>query len=168
MQRNRPTALTRFLSKEEIRRLHQVLDGYATGAAAHRQQADIIRLLLLTGCRKGEVLNLRWQEVDGSLLHLSDSKTGPRTVYLNDQARGIIECQPRGQSALVFPSPRDPTRPVSPSLSLWYTIRSRAGIRDVRLYDLRHTCAGLDRFLSLLYPITHCYRNAFTSLPQPA
>ena len=142
VQRNRPTALTRFLSKEEIRRLHQVLDGYATGAAAHRQQADIIRLLLLTGCRKGEILNLRWQEVDGSLLHLSDSKTGPRTVYLNDQARDIIECQPRGQSALVFPSPRDPSRPVAPSLSLWYTIRSRAGIRDVRLHDLRHTFAS--------------------------
>ena len=142
IQRNRPTTLTRFLSKEEIRKLHRVLDGYATGPAAHRQQADIIRLLLLTGCRKSEILNLRWQELDGSVLHLIDGKTGARTVYLNDQARGIIERQPRGQSALVFPSPRDPSRPVSPSLSLWYTIRSHAGIRDVRLHDLRHTFAS--------------------------
>ena len=42
---------------------------------SRRQQADIIRLLLLTGCCRGETLNLKWQEVNGDLLDLADAKT---------------------------------------------------------------------------------------------
>ena len=41
-----------------------------------RQQADIIRLLLLTGCRKSEIVLLRWSEVDNDRLVLADRKTG--------------------------------------------------------------------------------------------
>ena len=142
VKRNPRRKLTRFLSREEIRRLHRVLDGYSGGAASHRQQADIIRVLLLTGCRKGEVANLRWQEVDGDVLHLADGKTGPRRVYLNAQARRIIERQARGQSAFVFPSRRNPARPHCRELPLWYSIRKEARIEDVRLHDLRHTYAS--------------------------
>ena len=129
--------LTRFLSREEIGRLHRVLDGHA-GV----QQADIIRLLLLTGCRKSEILTLRWQDVHGDTLNLADSKTGPRQVLLNALARTILERQPRSGSAWVFPSPRDPGRPFSSELSLWYLVRREAGIEDVRLHDLRHTFAS--------------------------
>ena len=93
--------LTRFLSKHEVHRLHRALDGYATGARG--RQADIIRLLLLTGCRKSEIKNLRWTEVDGDVLNLTDSKTGPRQVLLSRQARRIIQCQTRGTSAFCLP-----------------------------------------------------------------
>ena len=132
--------LTRFLSKHEVHRLHRALDGYATGARG--RQADIIRLLLLTGCRKSEIKNLRWTEVDGDVLNLTDSKTGPRQVLLNRQARRIIQCQTRGTSAFVFPSPRDPARPLSGDIALWYSVRRQAGVEDVRLHDLRHTVAS--------------------------
>ena len=90
-RRNPRAKLTRFLSREEIQRLHRVLDGYTQSSESACQQADIIRLLLLTGCRKSEIVRLRWQEVDGDRLNLTDSKTGPRTVYLNAKAREIIE-----------------------------------------------------------------------------
>ena len=53
-----------------------ILDGYASSRASRRRQADIIRLLLLTGCRKGEIVNLRWREVERDTLNLADSKTG--------------------------------------------------------------------------------------------
>ena len=107
-----------------------------------RPQAEIIRLLLLTGCRKGEIVRLRWSEVQDDSLVLADSKTGPRTVPLNTQARRILERQPRGAGSFVIPSPRDPARPRGLNLPLWYRVRRQAGIEDVRLHDLRHTLAS--------------------------
>ncbi len=140
IKRNRRTPLTRFLSREEIARLHRVLDRQSGGRGA--AQAEIIRLLLLTGCRKSEIVRLRWSEVHGDMLMLGDSKTGARKVPLNAQARSILNRQTRGESPLVFPSPRDPSRPRGSELSLWYRARREAGIEDVRLHDLRHTHAS--------------------------
>ena len=140
IKRNRRQPLTRFLSREEIGRLHRVLDGLPR--ESDRQQADIVRLLLLTGCRKGEIVRLRRSEVQGDALMLADAKTGPRKVPLNSHARRIIERQPRQGSAFVFPSPRDPARPLGDNLGLWYRVRREAGIEDVRLHDLRHTHAS--------------------------
>ena len=140
VKRNRRQALTRFLSREEIARLHRVLDRQTRDS--RREQADIIRLLLLTGCRRSEILRLRWSEVDRDRLVLADGKTGPRIVPLNIQARRILERRPRGGSPFVFPSPRDPALPRSRNLPFWYRARREAGIEDVRLHDLRHTHAS--------------------------
>ncbi|MDE0173054.1 MAG: site-specific integrase [Defluviicoccus sp.] len=140
VRRNRRPALTRFLSREEISRLHEALD--AGTRKGDRQQADIVRLLLLTGCRLGEIVKLQWSEVQRDMLVLADSKTGPRKVPLNSRARAILERQPRGESPFVFPSPFDPARPRSTQLRLWNRVRREAGIEDVRLHDLRHTHAS--------------------------
>ena len=140
LKKNRRAPLTRFLSREEIARLHEALDRQTR--AGDRQQADIVRLLLLTGCRRGEILGLRRSEVRGDMLVLEDSKTGPRRVPLNALARRILERQPDNGSAFVFPSPRDPGRPRGPELPLWYRVRREVGIEDVRLHDLRHTHAS--------------------------
>lgn len=142
---NRRRKLTRFLSSEELERLHRTLnrhDWEAPHRPSQRQQIDIIRLLLLTGCRKSEIVHLRKVEVSGDCLHLADSKTGPRTVFLNEEARAIIERRMPSNSAFLFPSPRDPGRPLHGELALWYTIRREAGIEDVRIHDLRHTYAS--------------------------
>ena len=103
VKRNPRPKLTRFLSREEIGRLHEVLDGYEPRRPSCKAQADIIRLLLLTGCRSGEMLKLRWREVDDDTLELEDSKTGPRQVLLSPEARAIIEQQPRSGSPGCFP-----------------------------------------------------------------
>ena len=137
---NRRPALTRFLSRDEVGRLHEVLDRQTR--SRDRQQADIVRLLLLTGCRRGEIMGLRWSEVRNGMLALADSKTGPRTVPLSSRARAILDRQPRTGSPFVFPSPLDPARPRYPELRFWYRIRREAGIEDVRLHDLRHTMAS--------------------------
>ena len=142
IERNRRPALTRFLSREEVDRLHAALDREAGKGEGFRQQADIIRLLLLTGCRRGEIVGLRWSEAHGDALVLAASKTGPRKVPLGTQARRILERQPRTESPFVFPSPLDPSRPRGPDLTLWYRVRKEAGIEDVRLHDLRHTHAS--------------------------
>ena len=140
VRRNRRPALTRFLSREEIARLHGILD--AQTRPEGQQQADIIRLLLLTGCRKGEIMGLRWSEVRDDMLALEDSKTGPRAVPLGSGARAILNRQPRGESPFVFPSPIDPTRPRDSCYRFWYSVRREADIGNVRLHDLRHTMAS--------------------------
>ena len=142
VKRNPRPKLNRFLSREEILRLHRVLDRYGHARPSRVQQADVIRLLLLTGCRRSEILTLRWQDIDGDTLNLVDAKTGPRRVFLNAPARAILERQPRLGSAYVFPSPVDSRRPLSCNLRLWYSARREAGIEDVRLHDLRHTFAS--------------------------
>ena len=77
IRRNPGRKMTRFLAREEIARLHLVLDRYADGSRSQAQQADIVRLLLLTGCRKNEILRLRREEVKGDRIELGDSKMGP-------------------------------------------------------------------------------------------
>ena len=139
---NRRTLLTRFLSREEVHRLHRALDRNAGRSASARQQADIIRLLILAGCRKNEILGLRWAEAHPDALALVDSKTGPRKVPLNAKAQAVLARQPRGGSPFVFPSPRDGTRPRTSDLTLWDTVRREAGLEDVRLHTLRHTVAS--------------------------
>ena len=170
VKRNPRPKLTRFLSREEIGRLHEVLDGYEPRRPSCKAQADIIRLLLLTGCRTGEMLKLQWREVDGDTLELEDSKTGPRQVLLSPEARAIIERQPRSGSPWVFPSPMNPAR-TRFDLSLWKKVRKLAGIEDVRLHDLRHSCATrtsnllslLTIFFFILIPSSHSHRIRYNS-----
>ena len=139
IRRYRRKGRERFLSDDEIRRLSATLSAHA---ARHPLEVAAIRLLLLTGCRRGEIVQLRWSEVRGDTLLLGDSKTGPRRVPLNTQAQSIHERQPRAGSPFVFPSPFDPARPRRLDLRLWYRVRRDAGIEDARLHDLRHTHAS--------------------------
>ena len=142
VKRNPSPKRIRFLSHDEIRRLHQTLNRQVRERPSRARQADVIRLLLLTGCRRGEILTLRWHDLDGDTLNLRDAKTGPRRVFLNAPARTILEHQPRSESVYVFPSRSNPKRPLSRNLPLWCSVREEAGIEDVRLHDLRHTFAS--------------------------
>ena len=143
IRRNPGRKMTRFLSREEITRLHRVLDRYAESSTSQAQQADIIRLLLLTGCRKSEIARLRREEVRDDRLELGDSKTGPRTVLLSEPAQQIVSLRMMsGNGPWVFPSPRDSSRPMAREPRLWNRVRREAGIEDVRLHDLRHTVAS--------------------------
>jgi len=143
IRKNPRPKFTRFLSTEEIDRLHRALHRLVEERPSYRAQSDIIRLLLLTGCRKGEIQQLKWSEIDGDVLRLETSKTGPRTVWLSEAARAILARQPRTGGAFVFPSPRNPARPrTAETMRLWDRARAEARIEDVRLHDLRHTVAS--------------------------
>ena len=142
IKRNPRPRLTRFLSQDEICRLRAELDRCVAERPSRRMQADIIRLLLLTGCRRSEIQKLQWSEVGGDSLELGDSKTGPRRVILNKAAQRIIERQPRTESPYVFPSPSDPFRPTAGGIPLWGMVRKRCGFEDVRCHGLRHTFAS--------------------------
>jgi integrase len=130
--------MTRFLSDEERAKLLEVLDKCPK---KFQVQADIIRLLLFTGCRRGEILQLRWEEISGRIISLSDSKTGPRKVWLNREALEVIQRQPT-RSGYVFQSPQDPSKCRGDFFAFWKGVRSEAGIEDVRVHDLRHSFAS--------------------------
>lgn len=88
------------------------------------------------------------------MLALVDTKTGPRTVLLNAPARDMLrQRMAQGNSPWVLPSVRDPVRPRSYALALWYRVRVEAGIGDVRLHDLRHTVASQAALASVPLPV---------------
>ena len=79
------------LAPEEYRALGTALEA-AERRGEHWQAISAIRLLALTGCRRSEILNLKWSEVDfkGSCLRLGDTKTGASIRPLPEPARAIL------------------------------------------------------------------------------
>lgn len=106
----------------------------------------VVRLLILTSCRSGEILHLTWAEVRRDRLLLNDSKTGPRTVMLGVAARKVLAEVRRRRvrgSKFVFPSERFPGRPRGTIYSAWKRFREEAGLPDdIRPHDCRHTFAS--------------------------
>ncbi|MYH60055.1 MAG: site-specific integrase [Boseongicola sp. SB0675_bin_26] len=140
IRRYRRKGRERFLSDAEIRSLAACLDAregdWPLAVAA-------IRLLLLTGSRKSEILTLRWTDFREGALFLRDSKTGPRTVWLSQAARDVLDGMER-TSPWTFPAGRGDGPCDGNWLHFrWHRIRADAGLRDVRLHDLRHSFASL-------------------------
>ena len=164
IKRYRRQGRERFLSTEEVRRLGEVLVRHE---ADHPQAVAIIRLLLLTGCRKGEIVTLKWRFYREGNLFLPDSKTGPRTVWLSSAARAILDGLPR-KTTWVFPSPRTDSYLTAAAVGLvWCRVRAEVGLTDVRLHDLRHSYASLalaqgETVLTIGRPLGH--RDPATTL----
>ena len=141
---NRQRRHERFLTDEEFRRLGGVLDEVEAGGGAMAHAAVAIRLLLLTGCRKGEVLKLRWDDVDLAAreMRLPDAKTGPRTVQLSPAATAVLARAPRVEgNPHVVPGMRPGSR-MGDLQRPWERIRKHAGLDDLRLHDCRHSFAS--------------------------
>ena len=134
----------RFLTAEEYRRIGRelsVLDGEGPMPA---RAAAALRLLMLTGCRLGEILTLRWDDVDRNAaeLRLRDSKTGARMVPLSPTAAAVLlEIVPVPCSPWMFAG-REPDRHLSQLSTYWQRVRARAEVKDVRIHDLRHSFAS--------------------------
>ena len=120
-----------------------------------------IRLLLLTGCRLNEVLTLEWDHVDfeRGVLRLPDSKTGRKDVVLNAPALAVLEdLRVRRLGRYVVAgkgglSGKGEDRPRADLKKPWDAIRTRAGIADVRIHDLRHTHASFGAGAGLGLPL---------------
>ncbi len=140
IRRYRRKGRERFLSDDEVRRLSAVL---RMRAGRSPRQVAIVRLLLLTGCRKSEILTLRWSDYREGHLFLRDGKTGPRTVWLSQPARNILDGLERN-GPWAFPAPRAAgPRSKGWLQSFWRATRAEADLSDVRLHDLRHTHASI-------------------------
>ena len=137
--------LDRFLSEDEFRRLGRVLEEAAAGGGGASPAAvAAMRLLLLTGCRRSEILGLRWSHVDleAGELRLPDSKTGARMVPLSPAALDVIAALPRTPgNPWVIPG-RNTGAPLRNLQYPWEILRARAGLENVRIHDLRHSFAS--------------------------
>lgn len=138
VKRNKRRKFERFLSPEEMARLGRTL---VEARKDHPFSATVILLLALTGCRRGEIVNLKWSEVSGKRLKLADSKTGPRIVWLGKEAQSVLASLPRKRDEMrVFPFyQKNPGNVVG---AFWMQFRSEIGLEDVRLHDLRHNYAS--------------------------
>ena len=140
IERNAEEKRKRYLKPEELVRLTEAL-----AAHSDQREADVVRLLLLTGARLGEVLNMRWDQLglDAGVWTKPASTTKQKAdheVTLSAAAVKILS-EIEGNDDYVFPShtglPRadDFKRP-------WSKLKRAAGIQGVRLHDLRHSAAS--------------------------
>ena len=132
--------VARFLDTDELTRLGRALDAHE---ARWPEAVAAIRLLALTGCRRSEVLNLRWRIIGEDALNLPDSKTGPRAVPLGEAARALIEALPgpRNPDAFLFPRHAE-GRGIWILTNCWRTACADAKLGRLRQHDLRHTTAS--------------------------
>ena len=132
--------VARFLDTDELARLGRALDAHE---ARWPEAVAAIRLLALTGCRRGEVLDLRWRNIGEDAINLGDSKTGPRAVPLGEAARALIEALPGPRDPDVFLFPRHAkARGLWILANCWRTACADAKLGRLRLHDLRHTAAS--------------------------
>ena len=132
--------VARFLDMDELALLGRALDANES----RWPEADAaIRLVALTGCRRSEVLKLRWRNIGGDALNLEDSKTGPRAVPLGVAARAHIAALPGARDADAFVFPRYAKGGGAYSRrTCWRTVCEDAKLGSLRLHDLRHTAAS--------------------------
>lgn len=136
--------MERFLSEVEIARLGVALDAEAA-ATGDPYPSAAIRLLLFTGCRRSEILGLRWEWIDfeRAMIFLPDSKTGRKPVYLNAPALDVLANLPRqAGNPHVICGHRDARAYVGLD-RVWRRVRGAAGLSSVRLHDLRHSFASI-------------------------
>ena len=134
----------RYLNGNELARLGETLCECEKNRES-QSTVNLIRLLLLTGCRLNEILTLKWEHVDleNNALHLPDSKTGERTVYIGAAALECLTGIERVEdNPWVITGKLPSSHLVNPG-NPWRRIRARAGLDDVRIHDLRHTFASV-------------------------
>jgi integrase len=140
VRRNRRKVVGTFLSEPQMARLGAVLTARSGGGCI---ASEVLVLLLLTGCRIGELLALVWTDVLPDRLRLRDSKTGARDVPLGSIARNYLKAlrRLRRPDEAVFPmgEPQGYER----VHSVWLKVRREADLpSDIRIHDLRHSFAS--------------------------
>jgi integrase len=133
-----------FLSTSQLASVGEALAELEAKGASPAAIA-IIRLLALTGARKGEIATLRWSEVDfeRGYLRLGDSKTGAKVVPVGAPALEVLAGLPRVDgNPFVFPAASG-DGPFQGTDKVWRVVRLAAGLPNLRLHDLRHSYASV-------------------------
>lgn len=136
--------MEKFLTEEELARLEKTLLEKEVASKVSPYAINAFRLLIYTGCRKGEASTLKWDGFDTGdcCLRLQDSKTGKRTIPLNESAIRVLNNVPKKEgNPYVFCGKKEGVHLASLDTA-WLSIRKRAGIPEFRIHDLRHSFAS--------------------------
>ena len=137
-----PRGRIRYLSEEEKEALLK-----ACMESPNKQLYTIVFLALSTGARYGEIINLAWEQVDFNrrVITLYETKNGEiRLLPLVGKSYELMLEHSkirRIDSDLVFPSPKEPKKPIRFRKS-WTNALKKAEIEDFRFHDLRHSTAS--------------------------
>ncbi len=155
IQRYRERKFERFLSTDELARLSDVLTEVERTQIEYPSVIATIRLLIFTGARTSEILELRWDQVDFEhhCLRLPDSKSGAKVVYLPPPALEVLDGIERHESNPYVIVGREPCSHLVNLRKPWGRIRKKAGLDDVRLHDLRHSFASVGATIGLSLPM---------------
>ncbi|MBL4725158.1 MAG: tyrosine-type recombinase/integrase [Rhizobiaceae bacterium] len=135
----------RFLSVDELANIGEVLRQCEQDETETPYAIGAIRLLIFTGCRRDEILTLKWNyiDTDKSVLYLPDSKTGQKVVHLNAPALETLSKIPKIEgNEFVIVGKREGERLVN-IRKIWFRICALAEIEGVRVHDLRHSFASV-------------------------
>ena len=134
----------RVLSAAELRRIGEVLREMESERIELTSAILAARLLILTGCRLGEIMTLKWDYVDFDerVLRLPDSKTGKKVVHLGAPAVEYLQSAQHIDGNPWVITGTLPGKPLSDLQPFWQRVRARAVVKDVRIHDLRHTFAS--------------------------
>lgn len=158
IQRFQEEKRRRYLFEAEMARLGDVLrraEEGELGRSISPYAVAMLRLLILTGARHSEILELRWDEVNlgRSCLELRDSKTGAKEVFLPPAARQLLAELPRQPCNPYVIVGRNEGHHLINIKNSWAVIRKEAGIDDVRIHDLRHTFASFGARAGMSLPL---------------
>ena len=132
----------RFLDKSELKRLWATLDHAHVEGMVGLYAMNAYKLLILTGCRLGEIQTLKWSYIRGNRVEFPDSKTGYKRLPLNAAAMDILNQIPKQDgNPYVICGEKEGAHIVNLQKS-WRRIRKKAGLDDLRIHDLRHTFAS--------------------------
>ena len=135
----------RFFSASELQAVGRVLREMEVERIELTSAIAAVRLLLFTGCRLGEILTLKWEyvDLDGRALRLPDSKTGAKVVHLGQPAIGLLSTLPRLPDNPFVITGRNEGAALTDLQPFWQRVRGRAGLKDARIHDIRHTFASV-------------------------
>ena len=155
----------RFLSQDEIQRMFQAME-----TEPNRVIVAALKFLLLTGVRREEALQAKWEFVDleRGTLFLPDTKSGKsRTVILNPDALTLLQEQPRqAGNPYVFPG-KVAGKALNNPIKGFHRILKAAGIENLRIHDLRHSFASLAvNSGATLYQVQHLLGHASSQTTQ--
>lgn len=132
----------RYLCQSELRELGRVLSECDFDGSESSYVVAAFRLLILTGCRLGEIQTLRWNYITSNAMELPDSKTGARRIPLPQPARDVLASLPRTIGHPFVVEGKLPNQHITDLQVPWRRIRERANLPSVRIHNLRHTYAS--------------------------
>mgnify|MGYP001078271821 FL=1 len=145
----------RFFSEGELGAIGRVLDEMEVERIELPSAIAAVRLLLFTGCRLREILTLKWSyvDLDRSALHLPDSKTGAKIVSIGNAAVEVLKKLDRDPDNVFVITGRVPGQHLTDLQPFWQRVRGRAGLKDARIHDIRHTFASVAVSSGMSLPI---------------